>query len=518
MKKSFFFNTVILTLTSQTLRIIGIYFIAFLSGKIGTEGIGLYQLIFSIYYLVATMATSGIAIAVTRLTAEAIGKSGRKSTSDVLRCCVLLSLFLSVTVSATLFFSAEFIGSSLLGDARTVISLKILAPSLPFMAVSSCLRGYFYGVRKAFKPASEMIFEQIVQILMIIAVIDYFIPKGLEYACLAIVLATTAAEVLSCGYSFTLFQVERRRSRLAVVKEKGTWRKIMNIFLPVAATSYLRSGLRTAENVLIPSGLKKFGAANKDALSQYGLLIGMVMPILVFPSSFLSAISTLLIPEISEANALDNRQKVMGAISRVFQLTLLLSLLFCGMFIFFADDIGLSIYQNKEAGGLLMILAPLVPLIYLDFIVDGMLNALNQQMRTLKINILDYTIRITLILILIPRYGLLSFIAIFYISTVLNAYLSINRLVRVSNVKVEISAWILKPLLSIIAAGSVTSLIMRLLPPDYFPLGLTLAVEIILTMVLYFCFLFMVRSLTKKDVTWFKGIVKGTPKPLQSNR
>jgi stage V sporulation protein B len=512
MKRKFFINTLILTLTSQALRIVGIYFIAFLSSKIGTEGIGLYQLTFSIYYLAATMATSGIGMAVTRLTAEALGKSGGKSTSDVLHRCVALSLFLSAAVAAALFFSAGFIGTSLLGDPRTVLSLKMLAPSLPFMAVSSCLRGYFYGVRKAFKPASEMIVEQIVQILIILCVIDYFAAKGLEYACLAVVLATTAAEVVSCIYSFTLFRVERRRSRLVVSKEKGIGRRIMGIFIPLAAISYMRSGLRTAENVLIPSGLKRYGASHKDALSQYGLLLGMVMPILVFPSSFLSAISTLLIPEISEASAVDNLQKVKSAISRVFKLTLLLSLLFCGMFVFFAGDIGLAIYQNREAGGFLMILAPLVPLIYMDFLVDGMLNALNQQMRTLKINILDYTIRITLILILIPRYGLMAFIAIFYISTVLNACLSIDRLLRVADVKVEIADWIAKPLLAILAAASVTSLVFRLIPGGALPLGIALTAELILTAALYFGFLFMLRSLTKKDMLWFKSVVKGAPK------
>lgn len=107
MKRSFFFNTLILTLTSQALRIVGIYFIAFLSSKIGTEGIGLYQLIFSIYILAATMSTSGIGIAVTRLTAEALGKSGGKSTADVLHRCIILSLFLSISVAAALFFPPD---------------------------------------------------------------------------------------------------------------------------------------------------------------------------------------------------------------------------------------------------------------------------------------------------------------------------------------------------------------------------------------------------------------------------
>lgn len=506
MKKSFFYNTLLLTITTQALRIAGIAVIAYLSGKIGTEGIGLYQLICSVYFLIATMATSGLSISVTRLTAEAIGKSGYQSTSNVLKKCIGYGLFLSISVMVLVFSSAGFIGNVLLHDGRTVLSIKILSAGLPFMAISSCLRGYFYGLRKVFKPASEMIFEEIVHIVIMVSILDRFIPKGLDYACFAIMFANVAAEVLSFLYSFTLYKLEKRRSRLKVIHDPKIERKIFSIFLPVAASSYLRSGLRTAENILIPLGLKQFGASHKDALSQYGLLIGMVMPLLLFPSAFLSAIATLLIPEITEAHTLKNYEKVQRTVSRVFKLTLVLSLLFCGIFTFFSYDIGFAVYQNREAGGLLMLLSPLVPLIYLDFLVDGMLNGLNQQIRTLKINILDYSIRIMLLLVLIPRYGLIAFIGILYFSTVLNSFLSIYSLVKVSRIKVRLIDWIVKPLLSVLSAASVSLLLFHFLPGGSLPVALT--IKIILTVALYICFLFMVRCLKSEDVHWFKAQVK----------
>ena len=511
MKRTFFYNTLILTFTSQALRVVGIFFIAFLSGQIGTEGVGLYQLIISIFILAATMATSGLGISVTRITAEAMGKSGGKSTVNVLRHCVKYGLCLSLIVGVLLFWSADFIGTTILNDPRTVLSLKILAPSLPFMTVSVCLRGYFYARRKVLKPASEMLLGQTVQILIIVAIIHNFIPKGLEYACASVIFAAAASEVFSCVYSFVLYRFERRKSHIPTVRDPEVKKKIFRIFVPVAASSYLRSGLRTAENVLIPLGLKNYGASHKDALSQYGLLIGMVMPLLLFPSSLLSAVATLLVPEISEAYAVDNREKVRNTVSRVFRLTLLLSLLFCGIFIFFAKDIGLAIYNNLQAGGLLMLLAPLIPLIYLDFVVDGMMNALNQQVKTLKINILDYSLRILLIFIFVPMFGLTAFICIFYTSTILNASLSIYWLVRTSNIHVLPGEWIFKPLLCVLCAASLVKLLFRLFPGV--SLGITLTLEIILTAALYLLFLFLIEVLTKKDVVWFKAQVKRPDPP-----
>ncbi len=509
MKRTFFTNAVVLTLTTQLLRVVGLFFIAFLSGRIGTEGIGLYQLTFSVYFLASTMASSGIGIAVSRLTAESIGISGYKSTSNVVRRAAAFSLFTGLLIGIVLFVFSGFIGTSLLGDHRSVISLKTLSFGLPFMALSSCLRGYFYGVRKILIPASQMIFEQAVQLAIVLAIINSFASRGLEYSCLAIAVSSTITEALSCGYGFVLYILERNRSALAVKREKEINRQILSISIPVAASSYLRAGLRTAENILIPSGLRRHGSSEGAALSRFGLL-GMAMPVLLFPSSFLTAISALLLPEISEAYSLKNAQKIKNIFSKVFQYTVMLSLLFSGIFISFAGDFGILIYKNGDAGLLIMLLAPLVPLIYLDFIVDSMLNGLNQQVKTLKINILDYTLRIGLILILIPKYGFFVYIAIYYLSTMLNAFLSIRHLLLVSEAKLDFLVFVIKPLLAALASGLSVKMLSKLIPlaePSWFYLAFKIAVMA----AMYTILLFVTRCFGKEDAAWLKSVMR--PKP-----
>lgn len=487
MKKPFVFNALVLTLTSQLMRIIGIFYIAFLSNKIGAEGIGLNQLIGSIYFLAATLASSGIGTAVSRLTAESIAKSGYRSISNVVRRSLLFSIFFGMLAGILLFLLSGFLGTSILGDSRSVMSLKVLSAELPFMAVTSCLRGYFYGVKKVMKPAVQMIFEQIVQLTVLFMILDFYVGKGLDYACFAIALSSVVSELMSCGLGIILYAFDSYRRKLAISHEKNINRQILEISVPIAGSSYLRSGLRTAENVLIPSGLRQYGSSEGTSLAQFGT-IGMTMPVLLFPSSFLSAISTLLLPEISEANALVNINRIKNIFSRVFQLTAVFSVLFCGMFIVFANDLGTLIYRNQNICTLLMILAPLVPLIYIDFIVDSMLNALNRQVKTLKINLFDYSIRICLILILIPRFGFWAYIPIFYLSTILNAFLSVRCLLITINSKINFMNWLIKPLLSILLSGSLLILLSKIIHYSVLNWGVVIVKIIILT-VLYFLIL-----------------------------
>ncbi len=498
-----------LTLTVQLLRIVGIFFTAYLTRKIGAEGVGLYQLILSVYFLAATLASSGIGTTVARLVAESLGKSGGKSISDVLRKATTASAMLGIAVGAAIFLLAEFIGTSLLGDIRAVPAIRMLAAGMPFIAMSSCLQGYFYGVRKTLAPSSEMIFEQLLRILLIMAVLDIFIPKGLSSSCFAVILCCMISETLSCAFAFVLYIAEIRRSALRVTREAGITKKMAHIALPLALSGYLRSALKTAENVLIPSGLRSFGASEGEALSQYAR-IGMASPVLFFPSGVLGSAATLLMPEISEARTAKNESKVKRIFSRTFQLTVLFSLLFGTMFMVCGSDLGFLIYGCAEAGTLIAALAPLVPLMYLDFVVDALMTGLGQQMKTLRVNTFDYAIRIGLILLLIPKYGFAAYVCILYFSTFFNAVLSVRNLLIASGARIHYAEWVVKPLLSAAGAGGAAVLYRKMLPPGDGILGVTL--QIIFITAAYIVMVVLLRCITREDWAWMRGVVHGAKK------
>lgn len=517
MKKALLINTLILTGTSLLLRTVGLSFRVYISNKIGAEGMGLYQLIISVYIMAITFATSGISIAVTKLVAEEKAKGSEAAARSILKKALALGTSFGVLAMMLLFLGADLIAELWLNDERTVMPLKILSLSLPFIGISSCLKGYFLAQKKAIKPASSLIIEQFTEIFIVVSILNIFLPKGLEYACSAIFIGNTLSEVVSCSYMAIFYFTEKRR-KLQIkshrAKPKNPYKRIFQMSLPVAASSYVRSALIAIENILIPQGLKKFGASKETSLSEYGMLKSMVMPVLFFPSALLSAFATLLVPELSEANALNNKTRVNYLVSKVMQGTLLMAIVVSGVFIAFSKQLGMALYHTEQAGILMRTLAPIIPLIYLDMVTDGMMNGLNQQLSSLKYNLIDSLTRIALLYYLIPIKGVTGFIIVFFISNILNSFLSINRLLKVTMLKLNFYKWIMMPSLSAGAAGFIATTALSLPKLSLLTEGAQAAIGISFMVVLYLMLLRLLEIVNKNDIAWLKSqlsIKKSSP-------
>ena len=449
MKKTLFIkNAMILTASSLILRFIGIIFKVWLAQKIGSEGMGLYQLVFSVYVLASTFAISGNSTAVTRLVAEELALGSKKGTLKILKRAIQISLIIAVASVMILFFGAEFIGKTVLGDTRTIPALKILPLSLPFIAVTSCLRGYFIARRKVTPNALSQIFEQAVRIIIIFILINKFRENGLSACCFAVVLGDASAEILSCLVLYIHFLCDSKNlSRLSgrAYPPTSIIKQILHISVPITSGRYLNSGLRTVENILVPKNLAKYPLSNENALSQFGMIKGMALPLLFFPSAILNSVSTLLIPEISEAVAKKQMYIVKSSCERIFKLTSLVGLLFGAIFFVAGGEIGTLIYKDSGVGFLLKALSPIVPLMYLDSICDGILKGLDQQSFTFKTAISDSVIRIILILLMLSKTGLLGFIVIMYFSNFLTCFLNVGRLIKISKAKISFVKSLLLP-------------------------------------------------------------------------
>lgn len=443
MKKTIFIkNALILTVSSLILRFVGIIFKVWLAQLIGSEGIGLYQLIFSVYMLAATFATSGISTAVTRLVAEELALGTKRGTLKILRRAIEITLLIAGVTVVTVFFGAEFIAVRFLNDIRAVPALKILPLSLPFMGISSCLRGYFIARRKITPNAVSQLLEQAVRIMLIVVLVGKFCTKGLG-AC--------AAEIFSFLMLWLIWLRDTKRLDNLTGRNHppfGIVRRILHISVPITSGRYLNTALRTGENILVPKNLAKYPFGGENALSQFGMIKGMALPILFFPSTLLNAVSTLLIPEISEAEARNRHGLVRSATRNILKLTSVIAFIFGAIFFVGGRKIGLLIYKNPEVGELLRALSPIVPLMYLDSISDGILKGLDQQAFTFRTAVSDSVLRIILILILLPIFGLRGFIWIMYFSNVLTCFLNVGRLLHVTRVKIRFINEILLPLTS----------------------------------------------------------------------
>lgn len=505
MKKQLFIkNAVLLTTTTLITRSVGVWFRVYMTNKIGSQGIGLLSLIVTVYMFAVTLATSGVTLVVTRLVTDFLVQHNNGAVKYIIRRCLWISCVLSVAVGAFMFLNANTIGAVYLDEPKTVLSIKILSVSLPFLAVSACLRGYFFARRAAMKTASEQFLEQALEIAVFVLLIDHMLPMGIEYACCAIVISTTAAEILSFFYSLALYLLDSKKMQGNSRKIDAFYKKALSIGIPVTLSSCLRSGLSMIENVMIPQGLRKYGTDESTALSQYGEVMGMVMPIMCFPNVFLSCFSQLMIPEMSEAKIVNHKNNIKYMAGRIFRFTLLFSLPVSGAFWFFGEQLGLLLYSNQQVGTYIKILAPVIPLLYLDQIVDGMLKGLNEQLHYLAYNIIDSAVRVILTIVLLPVTGIQGVIMIVFISAILNSGLSIARLLKVSEVKIDWINWIIKPLFSLLFSGFLASKIS--FGAGSSALGLVL--QICIFVILYIVCLLVSRGIKKEEVFWVKSLVK----------
>ncbi len=438
-------NTVVLVATSLILRTVGMVFRVWQADKIGSQGMGLYQLIFSVYMLAATFSTAGVSTAVTRLVADNEPK-GERAVKSVMRAATLVTMAVAAVSVFAVYVFAKPIAVHFLKDARAIPAIKILSFSLPFMGMSSCFRGYFIARRKTLQPSLVQLLEQAVRIAVVVGCVTAWAHKGLTYTAAAVLLGDTVAEIVSFLINWLLYVKDRRKMPTGT-ELSGVFKKVMHIAVPITGTCYLGSVLHTVESLLVPLKLTVFHGSKGRGLELFGAIRGMALPTLFFPASFLSSLSTMLIPEVSSAAAEGNVLKVKQLVSKSVGTTLVLSTFVACAFMFNAADIGLAIYGDRDVGQVMLVLSPIVPLMYLESVTAGLLKGLDCQMNVLKFNTFDSCFRIFAVFFIVPMFGIKGYLAIMMISNTFTSTLSAKCLFNAADIKADLSGWILKPLI-----------------------------------------------------------------------
>lgn len=451
-KRTFAKNTAIMTVTSLLLRTLGIVFRVFISNRVGAEGMGLYQLVFSVYILGTTFASAGLTTAVTCLVAESAARDRQQDIRRIMRLSGTLSVAIGGLSAILLYSGAPAIGG-LLGDERAISAISISGIALPLIGISACIKGYFTAVRRAAPPSIAQILEQLVRIGSVLWMLSRS-DGSIEQSCCIIIIGDMLSEAVACGYLGILYIIDRRRiGNSADTHRRPLLRPMLHIALPLTAGRYLSTALRTVENFLVPARLTLFTHSDAVSLEQFGALKGMALPLLFFPSAFLMTVSNLMVPELSDAMALHRRRQITLLVERTLHITALGAILIGCVFTTFGKPLGHLLYQDDNVGLFLQILGPLTPVMYLDSVAAGMLKGLGEQVSTLWHSVADSAVRILLIWMILPRYGIIGFLFVMLVSNLLTATLSVRRLLTVSGAQMRWGRWILRPaLLAVIAA------------------------------------------------------------------
>lgn len=437
--KIFFINGIILTITAFVMKSISMIFNLYVSNYIGSEAVGTFSLVMSVYLFAITIATSGLSLACTCIVSEEFAKGNYLNGIKAVRSCLFFSLLFSLGSSLFVFLFSDIISQNWLNSSVSPFPLYLICMGLPFISISSVMNGYFSAVRKAYKSAFSQIFELFVKIFITILLLKFLPHKTVESICILLLLADIISEICSCTLLVILYQMDKLKYSKRSISIITFKKKILKIMLPVSITSCIRSGLATLKQFLIPSRLLLFGLPYSIALSEYGKINGMTMSVLLFPSVFISSFSNLLVPEFTSLMAKQYKKRILEICKKVFFTTSIFSIGICLIFFSFANEISLMIFQNLSCSHYIKILSPLVLFMYGDTILDNMLKGFYKQFSVMICNIFDLILTISILYFLLPKWGIIGYLLSIMISELFNFSVSYFQLYRITGFKIKIS-------------------------------------------------------------------------------
>ena len=409
------------------------FFSIYISNTIGEEAVGVFSLVMSVYTFGITLASAGINISTTRIVSEELACKNELGAKKAARRCIFFSLIFSTCASFIFFIFADFITIHCLHNRISKNVIYLICIALPFISMSAAINGYFTAVRRVYKNAFAKFFEEFVKIVFTAIFLKSFMPDGIDYACYSLILADVISEITSFLHLYFLYIQDKHGSLLeSRYKDLDSYnRRILRIAIPVALTSYLRSGLSTIKQLIIPSSLQKSGMNSSNSLIAYGIVNGMAMPIIMFPVSLITSFSSLLIPEFSRYYTQEKYKKIKSVSSFILICTFIFSIIVAILIFVFSDDLSNFIYHKTEIAKYLRILSPLIIIMYLDIVIDSILKGLDAQVDVMIVNIFDCLISIAFIYFLVPILGFSGYIISIFISEIIDFSLSGYRLLKI---------------------------------------------------------------------------------------
>ena len=422
-----FYSALLLTMVNLLLRFVGTSFQVYLSGRIGAAGIGLLQLVMSVGGLAMVAGMAGIRTATMYLTAEELGHWQQGNTRWVLSGCFLYSILCSGAISGILYFFAPQIAESWIGDPRTEDPLRLYAAILPMVCLCGVMTGFFTAANRIGMLAVIEVAEQLFSMAVTMLALTFWAGTDAGRACQCIILGSGAGACLTllCLIVLRLREENPTGPKIPVAA------RLAQAAVPLALADVLKSGINTAENLMVPKRLK-LNTSVSDPLAAFGLVNGMVFPVLMFPACILYALAELLIPELARCNAAASTNRISYLVRRSLKVAMLYGLFFGGLMFLLAEPLCLRLYGSDSAARYLRLYSLLIPMLYCDAITDSMTKGLGQQKVCVRYNILTSALDVTFLFVLLPRYGMDGYFFSFLLTHLINFILSLRRLLRIS--------------------------------------------------------------------------------------
>lgn len=439
-------DTARLTIVSFILQGLGLFLNILVSNKLGTASVGVMTLIFSLFSFIMVLANGNIFISTSRFVSEELG-SGSKNVKHIMSLSLGFALVLSSVFSIASFGLARVITEYAGGDPRLALSVKIIALSLPPAAVGSCIRGYFNGNRNVTVPCVGDIIEFAAKWLSLMFGTVFLLDRGLSIY-IMIASSILIGEAVSCVYYVVKYLDEY--SRFSVLPEGAPRIKkvpaYLKLSLPIVASGYVQMIMSSLNEALVPIALVNYNSSTERAMSEYGMFEAMIIPTVFYPAVILTSLSNILIPEIAGASSAGNTERVKSLIKKIFERSFCYSFFISGMLLTAGKNIGTVICPSDSlVGETLVKMFPVVPFIYLEIVLEGIIKGLGKQNFSTLNSLCEYIIRILCVIIFVKLFGFTGVLISYYASNIYSNIVRIAFVCKTTGIPFDIGAYIVKP-------------------------------------------------------------------------
>ena len=389
MKKNIFLKSVILLMIGGLItKIISMLIKIVLARLIGPEGMGIYMLVSPTFTLLIALAQLGFPVAISKLVAEEKGNN-----KNLVFSVIPISLLLNIIIIIILFFSSGYISTNLLNEPRSYYALICIGLVLPFISISSILRGYFFGKQKMLPHVLSNITEDIVRLIALIIGIPIFLSKGLEYAVAFVVLVNIISEFTSILILFFFVPKNFKLTKDDLKPNKNSIKTVFYIGIPTTASRIIGSIGAFLEPIILTYVLIGIGYKSDYIVTEYGIISGYIMPLILIPSFFTLAISQALIPNISKAHSHGHYKYVKDKIKLAIFLSLLIGIPATILFELFPSVPMKLIYNLDEGTEYLKVLAPIALMHYIQAPLTASLQAMGKAKEAMRGTLIGTVVR-----------------------------------------------------------------------------------------------------------------------------
>ena len=454
--KSLYKTVALITIFSIITRILGFIFRIILSRVVGAEGLGLYQVAFSVFMVLLTIIASGIPLIISRINAKYIAKKEYKKSKSFISVSLVYTLLLSLILCAIVLICKNLF-AKMFPVERCIEILIVLLPGLVFSSVYSVLRGAMWSENNYFALCITELYEQVVHIVVGVLLIDFTFS--------AIDNAVNLAWSMSIACFFSMLLVVLLYfyygGKLGKYK-KGYLRPLIKQSSSITFMRVSGSFIQPLIAFIIPLRLIAIGYTKSQALSMFGVAVGMTIPLLFIPTTIIGSLSTALIPNISTALTENKSDYIKSKVKESVLFAMIISSLFIPVFLGMGENIGVFLFDNVLSGTLLVASAWVLIPLGLTNITSGILNSLGLEGKSFINFAIGAVVMFIALWILPPYFGINSIIWSMGINYIIIALLNILLIKRKLKIKLNILPCLTKLLLVILPTSALTAFVSNL--------------------------------------------------------